>query len=431
MRKIRKLTIIFFAVTGIALFSCNADPTSVEIPNSEILDSILDSYVKNGFYPFIYARLENKHGQVIYEHSTVNPSLLSGKEINGQSWMRIWSMSKPVTISTVLDLVEEGIISLDDPVTDYIPEFADLKVALSPDGTPLALAKSNDAACPLQLVPMESTMTVLHLINHEAGFYYQTTGISCLDSMMAAQNLPAASNSQDLIDRLVQLPIVQQPGTGYFYGSNTTVLGLVAERATGKDLRQLVEERLTGPLLIGGLRYGLPDGEELLPYFSGRDTLIREAIPGELDIFGSDLPDYDPDHRLYLGGEGMLATADSYADFLRMLLNGGELNGNRFLDKSTVAEIHAPHTQLDSPYGYNGYNLWISGDSLRVQGKGDAGLWIGGGYEGTHFWVDPKRDFVAVVMTQMFWTQPGAYGMLDQFRGAIYKQLLKDDKPEV
>ena len=123
----------------------------------------------------------------------------------------------------------------------------------------------------------------------------------------------------------------------------------------------------------------------------------------------------------------MLATADGYADFVRMLLKRGTLNGHRFLETATVEDIYAPHTQLDNPYGHNGYNLWVSGDSMRIMGSGDAGLWIGGGYEGTHFWADPKRDFVGVIMSQMNFNSEEGYKRDDKFRGALYQQLFEQE----
>lgn len=119
----------------------------------------------------------------------------------------------------------------------------------------------------------------------------------------------------------------------------------------------------------------------------------------------------------------MVATADGYADFIRMLLQKGNLNGYQFLEEETVKDIYAPHTQLDNPYGYNGYNLWISGDSMRLKNQGDAGLWIGGGYECTHFWADPKRDFVGIIMSQNNEVLSPGYEMNDKFRGEVYKQF--------
>ncbi len=429
MKKIYFIIGILLAV-GSFVFSFDTEAqTTPTISDRDTLDAILDNGVEQGYYPFFYARLEKKNGEPFYEHSAVNNRLIDS-EINGQTWIRIWSMSKLVTISVTLDLVEEGFLSLDDPVVKYIPEFKHMKVAVTQEGTPLHQVQSDSAgwAYPYREVPAESVMTVRHLINHQAGFYYSTTNFPCLDSLIASKNLAASKNTKEFIDKLAELPLIQHPGTEHYYGLNTTVLGFVAERATQKSLARLVKERLTAPCGIDGLQYDLPQEAKLQPRISGKDSLLREAHPGELDIFGQDVPDYKPEHKLYLGGEGMIATADGYADFLRMLLNGGKLNGYRFLDEATVKEIHAPHTQLDSPHGYNGYNLWVSNDSMRVNQKGDAGLWIGGGYEGTHFWVDPKRDFVGVVMTQMFWIPEGGYGLIDNFRGALYQQFFKNEK---
>lgn len=411
----------------IAVQSCSQKDSvpTLEIGNTDKLNKVLDYYVEEGFYPFVYARLEDLDGNVIYEHSSINKDLLPNTKIDGDTWIRIWSMSKIVTISVVLDLIEDGILNINDPVSKYIPEFENLQVAVSSDGKSLTEYEWGERvnACPVKFVPNDSVMTVLHLINHQAGFYYATTGFSCIDSLIAEQNLPMAKNTDELIKRLSKLPLIQHSGTDYFYGTNTTVLGLVAERATGKKLNQLVEERVTGPMKIKGLQYRLPANEKLLPKFTGRDSTLRQAKRSELDIFGPDVPDYDSNHQLYLGGEGMVATADGYADFVRMLLKRGELNNYRFLDRATVEDIYAPHTQKDSPYGYNGYNLWISGDSMKIKKQGETGLWIGGGYECTYFWADPKRNFVGVIMSQNNEVREPGYELNDKFRGALYQQI--------
>ena len=405
---------------------------ALTINNPEALDAILDQHIDEGYYPYVYARLEDLEGNLLYEHGKVNQSLLPGVELTGNSWFRIWSMSKIITISVALDLIEAGVLGFEDPVSKYIPEFENLQVALTEEGQPLAELEwgEREPACPFQLVPPESVMTVAHLINHQAGFYYATTGMPCLDSLVASKNLPKAKDTDDFLKKIAELPLVQHPGTTHFYGTNTTVLGMVAERATGKSLKQLVEERITTPLQIEGLQYGLEDPSILPPSYSGKDTVLREVHKGELDIFGPDVPDYNLGHELYLGGEGMVGTADGYADFVRMLLKRGTLNGHQYLEKATVEDIYAPHTQLDNPYGYNGYNLWITGDSTRINEFGDAGLWTGGGYQGTHFWADPKRNFVGVIMTQANFVQPPGYQMADKFRGALYKQFWEQEKAE-
>ncbi|NNE25468.1 MAG: serine hydrolase [Saprospiraceae bacterium] len=418
----------------VTLYSCQRNDTvaTLKITDPIKLNNVLNHYVAEDYYPFVYARLENLDGDVLYEYSSVNENLLPDTKINGNTWIRIWSMSKIVTISIVLDLIEEGVLEMNDPVSKYIPEFENLPVAVSNTGKSLTEYEwgKRDAACPIKLVPNDSIMTVRQLIVHEAGFYYATTGYSCLDSMIASKNLPKSKNSVDLISRMAQLPLIQHSGTKYHYGTNTTVLGLVAERATGKSLKQLVKERVTEPMKIQGLQYGLPANEKLMPKFTGRDSILRIAHRGELDIFGPDVPDYNMEHQLYLGGEGMVGTADGYADFIRMLLNGGELNGYRFLNKETVKDIYAPQTQLDNPYGHDGYNLWVSGDSMRINEQGEAGLWIGGGYECTHFWADPKRKFVGIIMSQNNEVRPPGYALNDNFRGELYKQLWENEKSD-
>jgi CubicO group peptidase (beta-lactamase class C family) len=435
MKNLKSIT--FLIVTFCLIFySCDTKNNSEPfLSNSKVVDSIVGSYVDNGSQALLLVRLEGSDGNVKYEYSKKNNKLVPDYKINKDTWFRIWSMSKIVTISLTLDLVEDGLLKLEDPVSKYIPELRDLKIALSNNGQPLTdygQALGNDKSeikdpCPIKLVESDSEMTVLQLINHEAGFYYSTTGIECLDNDLASKNLAASKNSNELIQKLSELPLIDHPGNKHFYGLNTTVLGLVNERVSGESLDNLVKNRITNPMNIKGLQYNKNDDTNLLPVFSGADSTIRLANNGELDIMGQYVPGYGLENELFMGGEGMIGTADGYADFLRMLLNHGELNGYRFLNESSVKELYAPHTQLDNEYGYNGYNLWVTSKLHKEKGYGDEGLWTGGGYEGTHFWIDPKRDFVGLIMTQMFETPKAGHARDNSIRGEIYKQIFKKE----
>lgn len=390
------------------------------------IDRTLDSLVENKLIPFGYVRIESQDGTTLYEHSAVNRELYPALKVNKNSWFRLWSMSKIVTISLVMDLVEAGQLRLDEPVSKYIPEFNKLKVAVAADGSaiPDVPVADQDAICPIRYVPTEREMTIAHLIHHQAGFYYPWTNIPCLDSIWQYQDLNDSGTTQELIDRLSEMPLVQQPGTTYYYGLNTTVLGLVAERATGENLQQLVQERITEPLKIADLQYTRPADVSLLPRTSGENGLANVTAENEQEILGAALPNYEPERPVYLGGEGMLGTTDAYADFMRMLLHGGTLNGHRLLEEGTVAEMSAPHTQMDSPWGYNGYNLWVTGDTLEIMRIGEAGLWVSGGYEGTYCWIDRKRQFVGLVMTQMFNMKTAPSEVV---RGAVYQEIWKNE----
>ena len=131
--------LLTISIISLTISLCSSRPNGYDfIRNKDSLDIILDRYVDEGLDPVIYARLENLDGDVLYEHSAVNRNLLPLVDINGQTWFRIWSMSKIITITIAMDLVEDGILGLNDPVTKYIPEFENLKVAVSKNGKVLS-----------------------------------------------------------------------------------------------------------------------------------------------------------------------------------------------------------------------------------------------------------------------------------------------------
>jgi CubicO group peptidase (beta-lactamase class C family) len=422
---LKDLTTVFLLTLILSLSACKdaGNNQSLEfLKDNKAIDASIDSLVNQKSVPFLYARIEGINGEVLYEHSAINTNLYPDLTLDKNTWFRVWSMSKIVTISVAMDLVEDGLLNLDDPVINYIPEFESLQVAVTNDGqnvNDIPWGERN-SACPLKLVPMTEVMTIEHLLNHEAGFYYPWTNYSCLDSLQLKSNIFQAKNSDDLVQVLSKFPLVNQPGEAYHYGVNTTVLGIVAERVTGKSLKTLVEERITRPMNIEGLQYKLTETTLLPPRTLSGDSLIKLTANNKNRVLGGSLPLYDQSNILYLGGEGMIATTDGYADFARMLLNKGELNGYRLLDEETIELIASPHTQLDNPWGYNGYNLWVTGDTLRALEIGEGGLWVGGGYEGTYFWIDTKRKFVGLIMTQLFDMRVTPS---DAFRGAVYREI--------
>ena len=416
----RRILSFFLIIISILFHSCS---NSKFVFDDSALNDIVDKYIQNDSHPFIHMRLESQNGEAIYDYTSVNQSFLSNRKIDGQTLMRIWSMSKIVTISLFMDLIEDKLVSLDEYVIKYIPEFSDLYVATDTSGVSLTLLDSMKQICPFELKLNKTRMTIRHLINHEAGFYYATTENECINEKMAKVNLPGAINSDGLIKRFAKLPLIQEPGDTHFYGTNTTVLGLVAERVTGQSLNKLIISRMTSPLNISGLKYNLSPNETLLPRFSGKNDSLRFAKTGDLDIFGPDVPSNATNNKIFLGGEGMIANSDGYCDFLRMLMNYGKLNGIQFLNEETVKEITSPQTQLNNDWGFNGYNLWVTSDTLKKLGTGDSNLWQGGGYEGTEFWIDSKRDFVGVKMSQLHPTPKSGHKFYDEFRGEVYKQI--------
>ena len=193
-------------------------------------------------------------------------------------------------------------------------------------------------------------MLIKHLLNHRAGFYYALTPSKCLNENFGSKRILQAENGDQLIDILSMLPLVQHPGERYFYGMNTSVLGLLIERVTGKSLRQNLIERVTEVYNIKGLDYIKPEGVDLIPSFTGRDGELRKVLENELNIFGGEVPNYSKANSLFLGGEGMLGTSDGYIQFMRLLFFN---DGNTFLKKETIQKMSSKPNVDNNNYGYN------------------------------------------------------------------------------
>ena len=146
-------------------WSCriSPEPDSI-IKNKNELDQILDQHITDGSYPFLYAHIESLDGEILYQHSSVNRDLFPELEVNKDTWIRIWSMSKIVTITIIMDLIEENIIQLNDPVSDYIPEFSKLKIAQSSSGVSLSRYTNADFVSSPEMM---DTVSYTHLRAHE------------------------------------------------------------------------------------------------------------------------------------------------------------------------------------------------------------------------------------------------------------------------
>lgn len=414
------------------LFGCGASSSFDKAVTSLLEEEV----VALKHYPFMTAYVETAEGEVLVSSAVANPQFYGdAKGPGADDWMRIWSMSKLVTIVLTLDLAEDGVIALNDEVSDYLPEVATLKVARPRSGgtLPEASAQSYDlnadgdvteVACDLVFEDPSRPMTIRDLMIHTAGFYYATTNLPCLDEPQAKLELPLTSSSGEWIAGISQLPLIQSPGEGYYYGLNTTVLGFALERATGKSLQALLEERIVAPYNIEGLSFLLPESASLPPRVSGIDGELRLANPMELDIFGGHQPPYGSDTTLFLGGEGLVATAPGFARFLRVVFFSEQSGVEPLLESSSIEAMTSPQSNIDSGWGAMGYALWLSNGRRPDDTYGRADLWTGGGYEGTRYWIDPTRGRVGVLMTQVFMPPASGVSIDDKLRDLLDAQDL-------
>ena len=409
--------LILASVIMLVLLECEKPyPKRVSL-DEEKLNKILDTYVKEGVYPFLYSRIEDEHG-VVYEHSVVNEELLGNRTINGDTWMRIWSMSKLVTISIAMNLVEKNKLSLSDPVIKYIPEFKDLKVAVDNVGNSISQSEIMLDECPHILVDMDSTMRVEHLMNHTAGFYYTYTNSQCLNLGLSSLDIPLLKNSKEMIEKLSTVPLVQQPGESYHYGLNIAVLGLVIERITGRNISDTFNEHIGMALELEGLQYTIPEGVDLLPSYTGSNGYLKVASKGDLPILGDHVPRYKSNQVLFLGGVGMLGTARGYIDFLRKVFDPRQ----SLLDGETIDKMITRPLGMTGEQGFQtGYATYITGDSDYQRD-----IVTVGGYEFTKCWMDRKNNIIGVLFSQVVSTidrEGLGTKMENEFKKELFKQL--------
>jgi len=322
-----------------------------------------------------------------------------GAVMTPDTTFRIASMTKPVASVAAMMLAEEGKLLIADPVSRYIPAFANLKVAANSDD---ANAKS------LTLEPLRREMTVQDLLRHTSGLTYaHLTGPHLKQAYEAAGVVDERQTNAEMAEKLSKVPLAYQPGSTWQYGLSTDMLGRVVEVASGMSLDRFIGERICKPLALVNTSFGPIEGS-------------RAAQPQIDSASGKRPPTRDTSvHPKWIsGGSGLLSTASDYVRFCQMLLNGGELGGTRLLAPATIALMTSDHLTPEtrrSPstpvlfgalaptpelgLGF-GLGFAVRTHSGRNPLPGSVGDFSWSGVTGTHFWIDPQQELVAILMMQ-------------------------------
>jgi CubicO group peptidase (beta-lactamase class C family) len=391
------------------------DAVGMSAPRLERLSAAMKRAVDEGKAPGIVT-LVARNGKVVHHQSFGQLDREKRVPMPKNAIFRIASMTKAITTVAALILMEEGALLLDDPVSKFIPVFKNTTVISA------AATSGPDASA----VPARRQITIRDLMTHTAGISY---GSGPLEAQYKAANLymwyfadkdePIATT----IDRLATLPFAAQPGERYVYGFATDVLGVVVEKASGVSLDEFFRTRIFAPLKMVDTHFYLP------PDKATRFAAVYAAEPGGLTRApdpGRGQGDYvNGPRKSFSGGAGLLSTAADYARFLQMLLNGGELDGERLLAPKSVQLMTSNHVGSLYQEGRFGFGLGFEivehvGRSGRPGSVGEFG-WGGAYY--TKFWVDPVEKVVAVFMTQIL---PSAGPALqDQFRVLVNQAIVE------
>lgn len=338
--------------------------------------------------------LIQQHGQPVYFENFGVRDVATRLPMTADTIFRLYSMSKPVTSVAAMMLVEEGRLKLGDPVSKYIPAFADAKVGVEKPGDTPALV----------LEPLNRPITIEDLLRHTSGLTYGFYGDGAVRKLYAEADLfNRDTDNAEFVERIAKLPLAEQPETRWDYGHSTDVLGRVIEVISGKSLFEFEKEHLLDPLGMTETSFYVAD--------EAKRPRIAEPMPDDRLISAlSPISDPMRPRRWESGGAGMVGTTADYARFAQMLLNGGTFEGRRYLKPETIALMASDHigpeTKIARDYSYfpgatSGFGL---GFAVRTSTPPNTSWPLGeyrwDGVAGTFFFIDPKDDMFVIFMVQ-------------------------------
>ena len=333
-----------------------------------------------------------RHGKIAHFKAYGYRDLESKAPMGKDSLFRMFSMTKPVTCAALMILVEENEILLSDPVSKYLPEFADMKVLLQEkDGE-------------ITTEPVKNPITIQNLAMHTSGLAYGIPG-NISPTLSKKYQEPDIFNSHNPLEKAIKLiasfPLVHQPGTTWEYGTSIDVLARVIEVVAKKPYGEFLQERLFGPLKMVDTGYVTPEKnwDRVACLYTTKDGHLQKTMAFE---------EYYKVGIHYGGGSGLISSAIDYARFAQMLCNDGELEGVRILSPQSVErmstnlireEKNNTGWHNDKAYGF-GLGVRVVKDPAALDTLASIGTWGWNGMASTEFFIDPKKDFISIFMTQ-------------------------------
>ena len=342
--------------------------------------------------------LIQQHGKPVYHEFFGVQDVVSKAPMTDQTIFRLFSMTKAITAVVSMTLVDDGKIKLDDPVSKFIPSFANVKVGVEKKGA--------DGTPTLELVPPNRPMTVKDLMTHTSGVTYGFYGDSLVRKAYKAANIYQGDfDLAEFAERIARLPLHNQPGGLWQYGHSTDILARVMEVASGKSLFQLEKEKLLDPLGMKDTSFFITDPEKV--------KRMAQPMPNDSDFRVGRINDPTVVKKWESASGGMVSTMADYARFVQMLLNGGTYEGKTYLKPETfkmmATDQIGPGSGVDRDYFYFpgdgfgfGLGLAVRTDpgSAKPPPPGDIGELKWDGASGCYFVVDPKQDMFFVLLEQ-------------------------------
>lgn len=365
----------------------NPETEGLSAPRLERMHAYVSKFVTEGQHAGAVA-LVARHGKIVDWQTWGKANLETGAPMTRDSIFRIYSMSKVVTSVAALQLYERGLVRLDSPVTNWIPEFRNLKVF------------SGGTAQNPELSPATNGLTVRMLLNHTGGFTYDFFSGSPVHDLYKQQDLWNSHSLDEFIGKVAQLPLLAQPGAEFNYSIGDDILGALIQRVSGMPFEEYVAKNITEPLQM-------PDtGFSVAPENRGRLATIHEHGPdGKLRPAAAILGAYAEKGRgIPSGGGGLFSTIGDYARFAQCLLNGGQLDGQTILGRKTI-ELGLRNSLPPGVFAFSPSEGWGLFSAVRLDmaaslEPASEGMFYWSGAATTHFFADPKEDLLGLVFCQ-------------------------------
>ncbi|MEV7625250.1 serine hydrolase domain-containing protein [Actinoplanes sp. NPDC089786] len=389
----------------------------------QTLDKHFQRYVDDGRLPG-WQILVTRHGEIAHQSRYGLRDVAAGTPVEDDTLWRIYSMTKPITSVAAMSLWEEGRFQLTDEISRWLPAFQDMRVY------------DKGSALKPFTVPATEPIRVWHLLTHTAGLTYGFMETSVVDRLYREAGFGLDEGKYDLaetVDRYATFPLLFQPGSAWGYSVATDVLGRLVEVVAGKPLDEVFQERVLGPLGMTDTRWWAdePDAERLAQLYVPHPA-TGQAVTSPL-LAGSGLRP----PVMHAGGHGLISTAHDYHRFTQMLLNGGELDGDRVLGSRTLRTMTRNHlpggrdlealstggfaeTTLEG-VGF-GLGFAVVEDKRPGHTAGNAGEFYWGGMASTAFWVDPADRLTASFFTQLM--PSNTYPLGQELRQLVYSALV-------
>jgi CubicO group peptidase (beta-lactamase class C family) len=359
-----------------------------------------------------------RHGQLVWYQAQGMSDREAAKPMPKDAIFRICSMSKPITSVAVMMLYEEGKFLLEDPVSNYLPEFTNPKVLVKPaTGQPYT-------------IPASREIQIRDLLRHTSGLTYNWNaelGQRYSDANVASGILQYNGTIGESVQRLAGIPLLFNPGERFEYSLSVDVLGRLVEVVSGMPFDKFLKTRIFDPLGMKDTEFFLPQDKvprlaTVYTYYDGKglNRFPDKPIVEGTFAYSADYP-YNGPKTLFSGGAGLCSTTMDYARFCQMMLNGGQLDKVRILSRKSVDLM--THDQLGAIEREDGFGLGFGVDGVKapLPEIGSVGAYRWGGFYYTSFLIDPKEDMVVIMMAQLHPT--GGIGLDREVQVLAYQAL--------